>query len=72
MDRIDAAVTPSVAEPATATASRTGLGDTFRAVAQGTTVESRRRSLRGAARAGRRLTPDASASTDSGTWRLAL
>lgn len=71
MDRIDPVATTSPAEPS---AARAGIGSEFRAVAQGTSTERRRRSLGGRVRAGRGL-PAAqatAASADSGTWRLAL
>lgn len=69
MDRIDLSATAPAAEQPAAVS---GVGSTFRAVAQGASVERRRRSTRGTPRPGRALTaPDAS-TTDSGTWRLAL
>lgn len=70
MDRIDPAVTTSVAPQPTSAAATSGLGHTFRALAQGTSTERRRRSLQGTVRTGRGVPP--AATDDSGSWRLAL
>jgi len=67
MDRIDAVATPQLDQSIAAD----GVGSTFRAVARGTGIERRRRSLAGAPRAGRGLAA-VEPSGDSGSWRLAL
>jgi len=68
VDLIDPTPTELPTEPPLA--APTGVGETFRAVARGTVIERRRRSLAGAPRPGRG-TP-APEAADSGMWRLAL
>lgn len=69
MDIVDpSATTPAAEQPVTAT----GVGYTFRAIAEGTSAERRRRSPGATARAGRALTAPEASAADSGTWRLAL
>jgi len=69
VDRTEPAATDLPLDAVAGPAS--GVGETFRAIARGTGIERRRRSLGGAPRAGRGIAA-ADASTDSGSWRLAL
>lgn len=71
MDGNDAAVTASAAGPLASDPAASGVGATFRAAADGATVERRRRSVHRTPRAGRGVAAG-SPGTESGTWRLAL
>lgn len=69
MDIVDPSATAPAAEQPVTTS---GLGSTFRALAQGTSAERRRRSTGAAPRAGRTMTAPDTSTADSGTWRFAL